>query len=122
MELSDLNPDERTALIGLVQMVLFSDSDVSREEKAHLDELIDAFGEDGYQRALDTFEQRFPDEDTFRAFLRTITRQDARDLIFGTVLEAAGAEAVEDREAEILDWLAKTWHVTVEIEGDENEK
>ena len=27
----------------------------------------------------------------------------------------------EDREVEILDWLAQAWNVTVEIEGDENE-
>jgi hypothetical protein len=121
MELSDLTPDERLAVVGLLQMVVFSNSEVSDEEKEYLDELVEAFGEDGYQHTLDTFQKRFPDEDSFRAFLRTITRQDARDLIFGTVLEAAGAEAVEDREAEILDWLAKTWHVTVEIEGDENE-
>jgi hypothetical protein len=118
MELSDLNQDERTAIVGLMQMVVFSNSDVSEEEMEHVGELVDAFGEDGYQTTLDAFEKRFPDVESFRSFLRTIVRQDARDLIFGTVLEAAGAEAVEDREAEILDWLAKTWNVTVEIEGD----
>ena len=121
MELSDLTPDERIALVGLMQMVVLSDANVSDEELEHVDELVDAFGEDGYQQTLDAFEQRFPNEDSFRAFLRTITRQDARDLIFGTVLEAAGAEAVEDHEAEILDWLSSTWNVTVEIEDGDSE-
>jgi DNA-directed RNA polymerase specialized sigma24 family protein len=121
MELSDLNQDERIALVGLMQMVVLSDANVSDEEMESVDELVDAFGEDGYQEALDAFEQRIPNEDAFKTFLRTITRQDARDLIFGTVLEGAGAEAVEDQEAEILDWLAKTWNVTVEIEDDESQ-
>lgn len=118
MELADLNQDERTAVVGLMQMVVFSSGDVSEEELEHVEELVDAFGEEAYQATLDAFEKRFPDGDSFRAFLRTIGRQDARDLIFGTVLEAAGAEAVEDREAELLDWLAKAWDITVAIESD----
>src|SRR5215471_8851448 len=102
MELSELNEDERIALVGLVQMVVFSDTNVSEEELSHVEELVDAFGEEGYQSTLDAFETRFSDEDSFRAFLRTIGRKDARDLIFGTVLEAAGAEAVEESDAELL--------------------
>src|SRR5262249_15820742 len=114
MELRDLNQDERTALVGLMKLVVMSDGNVSEEELEHLEEVVDAFGEESYQRTVDAFEKRFTDEDGFRAFLRTIGRQEARDLIFGTVLQGAGAEAVENAESDILDWLARTWNVKIE--------
>jgi hypothetical protein len=119
MEFKDLNQDERTALVGLMKLVVMSDGSVSEEELEHVEDLVDAFGEDGYQRTLDAFESRFSDSQSFRTFLRTISRQEARELIFGTVLEGAGAEAVEGGEAELLDWLARTWDVKIVIEDEE---
>jgi hypothetical protein len=121
MELEDLNQDERTALIGLMKLSVLSDGNVSEEELESVEDLVDAFGEDSYQSTLDAFEKRFADGDSFKKFLKTIGvgRQDARELIFGTVLEAAGAEVIESGEAEILDWLAKTWDIKIEIEDEE---
>jgi hypothetical protein len=118
MELRDLNQDERTALVGLMKLVVMSDGNVSEEELEHVEDLVEAFGEESYQRTLDAFEKRFTDEDGFRAFLRTIGRQDARELIFGTVLEGAGAEAIENVESDLLDWLAQTWNVKIEIDDE----
>jgi hypothetical protein len=121
MELEDLNQDERTALVGLMKLSVMSDGNVSEEELEYVEDLVDAFGEDGYQSTLDAFEKRFSDADGFKKFLKTIGagRQDARELIFGTVLEAAGTEAIEGGEAELLDWLAKTWDIKIEIEDEE---
>ena len=121
MELEDLNQDERTALVGLMKLSVLSDGNVSEEELESVEDLVDAFGEDGYQSTLDAFEKRFSDGDAFKKFLKTIGvgRQEARELIFGTVLEAAGAEAIEAGEAEILDWLAKAWDIKIEIDDEE---
>jgi hypothetical protein len=121
MDLEDLNPDERIALVGLMMLVVMSDRTVSDEERDHVDELVDAFGEDGYQSTVDAFETRFSDQQTFRTFLTTIKRQEARELIFGTVLEGAGAEAVEGPDSELLDWLAATWDVKIEIADEASE-
>jgi hypothetical protein len=118
MELEDLNQDERTALVGLMKLTVMSDGNVSEEELEYVEDLVDAFGEDGYQSTLDAFEKRFSDGETFKTFLAKIGRQDARELIFGTVLEAAGSEAIEGREAELLDWLGKTWDIKIEIEDE----
>jgi hypothetical protein len=121
MELEDLNQDERTALVGLMKLTVMSDGNVSEEELESVEDLVEAFGEDAYQRTLDAFEKRFNDVESFKGFLKTIGagRQEARELIFGTVLEAAGAEAIEGREAELLDWLGRTWDVKIQIEDDE---
>ena len=115
MELVDLNQDERTALVGLMKLVVMSDGNVAEEEVGHVEELVDAFGEESYEATLEGFEKRFPDEISFRKFLGGIGRQDARELIFGTVLESADEGAIEGAEASLLDWLSKLWNVKIEI-------
>ncbi len=121
MELADLNADERTALVGLMKQTVLSDGNVSEEELEYVEDLVEAFGDDGYQRTLDAFEKRFSDAESFKKFLVSVGagRQDARELIFGTVLETAGVEAIEGAEAELLDWLGKTWDIKIEIEDEE---
>jgi len=119
MELPDLNQDERTALVGLLKLIVMSDGEVSEDELEHVEELVAAFGDEGYQRTLDAFEARFHDEATFKKFLQGIGRQDARDLIFGTVLESADEGALDNTETGLLDWLAQAWNVKIEIENDE---
>jgi|SRR5882672_6141090 len=118
MELEDLNQDERTALVGLMKLTVLSDGNVSEEELESIEDLVDAFGEEAYESTLDAFEKRFTDDEAFKTFLVKLGRQDARELIFGTVLEAAGSEAIEGREAELLDWLAKAWNIKIEIEDE----
>jgi hypothetical protein len=123
MEIADLNQDERVALVGLLKLVVLSDGNVSDEEQDHIEDLIDSIGDDKYQAALETYEDSFDGNgDAFRAFLKGITRQDARELIFGTILEAAGAEAVEPGESSLLDWLSQTWNVKVEIQDQDQDQ
>jgi hypothetical protein len=118
MDLRDLNEDERVALVGLMKLVVLSDSEVSEDELEHVEVLANAFGEDGYQAALDRFERQFRDEAEFRRFLQQIRRQDARDLIFGTILESADEGGLDTSETSLLDWLSRTWNVKIEIEDD----
>jgi hypothetical protein len=80
--------------------------------------LVAAFGEGGYQKTLDAFESRFHDEASFKTFLKGIGRQDARDLIFGTVLDGAGEGALDHAETSLLDWLVQTWNVKIEIQEE----
>ena len=47
--------------------------------------------------------------------MKTIGRQDARDLIFGTVLDGAGEGALDSAETGLLDWLVQAWNVKIEI-------
>jgi hypothetical protein len=121
MELPDLNQDERTALVGLIKLIVMSDGEVSEDELEDVETLVAAFGDEGYQRTLDAFEKRFQDEESFKKFLKTIGRQEARDLIFGTVLEGAGEGALDGAETGLLDWLAETWNVKIEIAQDPTE-
>ena len=116
MELEDLNADERVALVGLVREVVLADSKISEDEIDEVAEIVDAFGEEGYEAAVDGFDARFSDEESFRRFLATITRQEARELIYGTVLQGAAADAIEGGESELLSWLADVWKIEVHVE------
>jgi len=118
MELRDLSHEERLALVALLEVVLESDRAVSEGEVADIDRVVGELGRDEYQRLVPEVDRRFPTEDELKAFLPSITRQDARELIYGTVLDTAIEDSVDLRESEFLDWLATLWNVRVELEGE----
>jgi hypothetical protein len=118
MELRDLSHEERLALVALLEVVLESDRAVSDGEVADIDRVVGELGRDEYQRLVLEVDRRFPTEDELKAFLPSITRQDARELIFGTVLDTAIEDSLDPRESEFLDWLATLWNVRVELEGE----
>jgi uncharacterized tellurite resistance protein B-like protein len=118
MELHELSADERVALVALLEMVVDSDTALSDGEVDRVDEIIAAVGEERYREAVDAVERRLRDEAALKTFLKTITRQDARECIYGTVLEAALPDSVNNLESAVLDWLAREWGVSVRIDPD----
>lgn len=121
MELRDLSHEERLALVALLEVVLESDRTVSDGEVADIDQVVGELGREEYERLVVEVDQRFPTEDELQAFLPSITRQDARDLIYGTVLDTAIEDAVDARESALLDWLSALWNVRVEVQGGPDE-
>ena len=115
MEIRDLTHDERLALVALIEIVVEADRNVSEEEILELGLVGSELGAEEYDRLADLANERFPDEDALKAFLPSITRQEARELIYGQVLDAAVEDGVDVLESELLDWLAKAWNVRVEI-------
>jgi hypothetical protein len=123
MEIADLNKDEQIALAGLLEFVILASGQMTEDEQHEIDSIIDAIGEDSYQAAVDEVDKRFPDEQALRAFLSKIDRQEAREVIYGSVIEAAIKDAVEGRKSGLLDWLAGEWKVEVtydELPADED--
>jgi len=118
MELLDLSHEERLALVALLEVVLESDRSVSDGEVADIDRVVGELGREEYQRLVAEVDRRFPTEDDLRAFLPSITRQDAREVVYGTVLDTAVEDAVDPHESELLEWLAGLWNVHVEFEGE----
>ncbi|TMA81369.1 MAG: hypothetical protein E6J72_05675 [Deltaproteobacteria bacterium] len=101
MELGELNEDERIALVALLEMVVASDRDVTLEDLTQI--------------------KRFADDDAARAFLLTIQRQEARELIYETALEAAMADSIGPKESDLLTWLAERWNVPVRFADVDDE-
>ena len=119
MELSDLTHEERVALAALIELMITSDAAVSDDELAEIERVVSAVGDAAYDEAADEAGERFQDEAELKAFLPSIARQEARELIYGTVLQAALPDAVGAHESAVLDWLGKAWGIAVRIEGSD---
>ncbi len=116
MELRDLNPDEQIALAALLEFVVLASGHVTEDEEREIDALVEELGDDIYRKAMEEVDRRFQDEEAVKKFLRTITRQEARELIYGAVIEAAMTDRMEGRESDMLDWVAREWQVQVTYE------
>ena len=116
MELADLNQDEQIALAGLLEFVVLASGHVTPDEEQEIDNIVDAIGEEKYHAAVEEMDKRFPDEQALRGFLTKIDRQEAREVIYGTIIEAAMTDTVEGRENALLTWLAAEWKVEVTYE------
>jgi hypothetical protein len=116
MELADLNKDEQIALAGLLEFVVLASGHVTEDEEHEIAAIVEALGDEPYRVAVEEVDKRFPDEQALRTFLSSIERQEAREIIYGTVTEAAMTDTVEGRESALLEWLAKEWNVEVTYE------
>lgn len=115
MDLSTLSPDEALALVALLKTCVGADGAVSDEEGAELDEVVDALGDERYRTLATQADERFREEKDLRAFLSSITRQEARDTLFGIVLDAEAGGAMQGRDLELLDWLRAAWAIEVKV-------
>jgi hypothetical protein len=116
MELSDLMREERVALAALLELVVESNATVSDDELKEVQHVVSAVGDVAYAEAADEAAARFRNEADLKVFLPSITRQEARELIYGAVLEAALPDAMGAHESAMLNWLGKEWSITVRID------
>jgi hypothetical protein len=64
---------------------------------------------------VDEAESQLADPDALKSYLKTLHGQEARDLIYGTVMEEVmNAPSVAHGGSELLDWLRAAWNVRVE--------
>ena len=117
MELAELNQDEQIALAGLLEFVVLASGHVTPDEETEIDTIVEAIGEVKYRAAVDEVDKRLADEPALRAFLVKIERQEAREVIYGTVIDAAMTDTVEGRENALLAWLAAEWKIEVTYEA-----
>jgi uncharacterized tellurite resistance protein B-like protein len=115
MELTDLTHDEQLALVAVIELVVAADRTVSDDEQAAMARVAAVIGDENYRALAATSDERFADDASLRAFLTGLQRQEARELIYGTVLEVALPDTVDTQESSFLEWLAKAWSITVRI-------
>jgi hypothetical protein len=117
MDLADLDHDQRLALVALIEATVTADRRTSPEEAETLADITEALGDAEYQRIAIEVDGRFNDEADLRKFLALVQDQDARELIYGTVLDLAMADFVSGRESELLQWLGQTWQVEASFDS-----
>jgi hypothetical protein len=111
MELKDLNPAERVALVALVHRSVLSDNALSEGETEEIKLLAEELGEDSYRAVSIVAEAYVKNLDGLREVLTTITRREARELIYGTLLKISLPETVGAGENVVLDLLTDVWAI-----------
>ena len=119
MELGDLTHVEQLALLGLVQFIGESNRDVTDEESDAIAAIVAGLGAERYRKVAAEADERFADEESLRNYVQTAGRPEARELIYGHVLEVAMGDTIQSSESELLDWIAEQWGIEVTFEGDE---
>jgi hypothetical protein len=117
MELRDLNPEEKIALAALLEFVVLASGHVTENEEREIDAIVDEIGEDAYRHAVEEVDRRFPDEEAAKKFLKTISRPEAREVIYGAVIEAAMPDTIEGHESKMLEWVGKEWKIEVKFDA-----
>ena len=116
MTLKELSRTEQLALVALTEVAVISDRNVTDNEVAQIEAIVDELGEDTFHELADEAETRFADRSTLKAFLKTITNPESRELILGTVLSETLADTLPHEQAEFMDWLSSEWKIAIKIE------
>jgi hypothetical protein len=116
MTLNELTHDEQLALVALVEVAILSDRSLSDEESAQVDSIVEEMGEEAFRGLVDEAESRFVERAELKKFLAGITRPEARELIYGTVLAEALTDTIPHTEAEFLEWLSREWRIQMQVE------
>jgi hypothetical protein len=111
MKLSELNQDERLALMGLLKAVIRADKDFSAEEAEEVKNVKAALGADVWRYTLDLARQHIHSLEDVKRAADQVLRQPARELIFGTLHAVAVPGDIVPAEEKILTWLALSWKI-----------
>jgi hypothetical protein len=116
MTIKELSRDEKLALVALTEVAVISDRNITDAEVAQIEAIVDEIGEDLFQELAEEAETRFSERTALKTFLSSITDPDARELIYGTVLNENLANTIPHEQAEFMDWLAAIWDLVIDVE------
>ncbi len=114
MELRDLTASERVTLVALAHFCVLADERLSVGEEGVLSDLVERLGEEQYQAAASVARARIGDFMALRAAVAAVTERPARELIYGTLLELAIPDSINNNEAQLLELLEAEWGITTE--------
>jgi uncharacterized tellurite resistance protein B-like protein len=111
MHLNDLLPEESLALVALTRAVAHADGEVTSLEGEAIAIMAAEIGEATYRRLFAKAAESFPDEGALKKFLASIERQEARSLIYESILALAGADSISAEEEALMGWLQEAWEI-----------
>jgi hypothetical protein len=130
--MSALKEHEQLALIGLLRFVVRLDGHTSPEELESLQSALRGLYmpqvdepttpyrvgaalpqsvEDQIAALEARADKKFFDDDSVRRAALTITRPEAREIIFAAVADLAASDGIALQEGWLLDWLADVWEL-----------
>jgi hypothetical protein len=114
MDLSHLTEQEKIALGVLVKQIAVADQVVTVDEGRAVSWVVAAIGPELFARAERI---KVPSHAALMSFLATVTRQSARDKIFGILRGVAQADGEAEVETEFLTAIARAWELPEDLEA-----
>ncbi len=111
MDIRELSSEENIALVGLLKLVIQADKLYSLKESAELKHVASLIGADVFHRSVEAARKKLKTLEDVKAFAPSVTRQEARMLIFSLLQEMAHVDGVVADEEHSLEWLAKLWNI-----------
>jgi hypothetical protein len=115
MELDQLDDQECMILVKGIELAIEADGRASASEAEALEGIVARVGQAKYDAAVARADDEIGDLDEFERRLESITRPEARDLIFGTVLELTLDASTGLAEKPVLTRMARAWNLQVDI-------
>ena len=113
MTLSQLDHEQKLALVALLELFTMADGMISEGEAAQINTIAEGLGDVAYRELLDEAETRFADVDMLKESLLTIKERGARELIYGLLLEEVMNSPAVSPSPELLEWLKDAWAIEV---------
>ena len=114
MKISELTHEQKIALVAVIEAIAMSDGIIEEPEEETISKIAEELGEETYRQLLNEADEKFPDIESLKNFLETITSQEAREIIYGIALEEAMlSPSVNHLQSRMLEWLRDKWNITV---------
>jgi hypothetical protein len=113
VSIESLAEHEQLSLAVLIKVLVTSDGQVTQEEAVELSLVARLLDPEIFSRAESIL---LSDRESFLDFLETVGRQEARDIIYDTLLQLAKADGIQVQETAFLDDVAEAWNIVV-VEG-----
>jgi len=108
MGVGELSESEQVVLLSLVGLLARADGQVSEAEMSTLDALREAIDPARFDRVRDTA-SALDGPDAILQAAGNVTRSEATQLIYGTLLGMAIPDTISEGEAQLLERLATMW-------------
>jgi len=112
MTLEDMTDEEKHVLASLMRLLVRADNQFSADESRAMHEVAEELGKDEFWGLVEVAMMRDDqDDDHVRANAAEVTRQEVRDVIYGSLFTIAIEDAMLAKQSELLEWLGKEWSI-----------
>jgi hypothetical protein len=110
VDIDSLTEQEQFSLVVLLKALITADGVVSPAENIEISHIARKLDPHLFKRAEHI---AFNGREGIQSFLKTVSRQYARDVIYEILLQVAKADGIQDAETRILDDVVEAWDVVV---------
>ena len=109
-EIDGLSHSEKVLLAGCIRAVMLADGTIQDAELNDLDRIFEDLDFSDYEKCLDEFEDKYPDEDSFLKAAGQVTNPAAQDLMLKTVYDLSMQNgAPDDAQEGVFTTLSRLW-------------